>query len=39
MYQVVPTVIILGMAAMFLLVGLVVGGRARDHAPRHSHRH
>jgi len=39
MYQVVPTIIVFGLATMFALVGLVVGGHARNHAPRHSHRH
>jgi uncharacterized membrane protein len=34
----VPTMIILGLAAMFALVGMVVGGRARGRVPRHSHR-
>jgi hypothetical protein len=34
----VPTIIILGLAAMFALVGMVVGGRARGRVPRHSHR-
>jgi len=35
----VPTMIILGLAAMFGLVGLVVGGHGRGRVPRHSHRH
>ena len=35
----VPTMIILGLAAMFALIGMVVGGHARGRAPRHSHRH
>jgi len=39
MYQVVPTIIVFGLAAMFVLVGLVVGGQARNRTPRHSHRH
>ena len=34
----VPTMIILGLAALFALVGLVVGGHGRGRAPRHSHR-
>jgi len=39
MYQVVPTIIVFGLAAMFVLVGMVVGGQARNRTPRHSHRH
>jgi len=33
----VPSMIILSLAAMFLLVGLVVGGRGRSRQPRHAH--
>ena len=33
-----PTMIILGLAAMFLLVGMIVGGRGRGRMPRHAHR-
>jgi hypothetical protein len=33
----VPTLIILSLAAMFALVGLVVGGRGRARQPRHAH--
>ena len=33
----VPTMIILGLAAVFVLVGLVVGGRGRARRPRHAH--
>ncbi|HEU0205464.1 MAG TPA: hypothetical protein VFQ74_02070 [Pseudolysinimonas sp.] len=32
----VPTVIILGLAAVFALVCMVVGGRGRGRVPRHS---
>jgi len=34
----VPTMIIVGLAGMFALIGLVVGGHARGRTPRHSHR-
>jgi len=34
----VPTMIILGLATVFALVGLVVGGQGKDRAARHSHR-
>jgi hypothetical protein len=34
----VPTMIIVGLAAVFALVGMVVGGHGRGRLPRHSHR-
>lgn len=34
----VPTMIILSLAAVFALVGMVVGGHGRGRLPRHSHR-